>query len=166
MSDTADLNLCMHNALSKTQALLIFDCHDQKNSVIIRGAHHYKFWYRSYLLSWLLLLLSFLCFVYNLDLEFCISERVGGSSMAMPATLLTDALVMVIMVIIIVIVVFPRHHLSTAQCVVCKVYFSAQPNNLKLILNFQKYYPIEHIFVPACSSARKIHFFKFWWFSN
>ena len=31
---------------------------------------------------------------------------------------------------------------STAQCVVCKVYFSAQPNNFKLILNFQKYYPI------------------------
>ena len=48
-----------------------------------------------------------------------------------------------------------------AQCAVCKVYFSAQPNNLKLILNFQKYYPIEHIFVPACSSARKEHFFKF-----
>ena len=49
----------------------------------------------------------------------------------------------------------------SAQCAVCKVYFSAQPNNLKLILNFQKYYPIEHIFVPACSSARKEHFFKF-----
>ena len=51
--------------------------------------------------------------------------------------------------------------LYTAQCVFCKVYFSAQPNNLKLILNFKKYYPIEHIFVPACSSARKEHFFKF-----
>ena len=60
-------------------------------------------------------------FCLNLDLEFYISERVGGSSMMMPATLLTDALVMVIMVIIIVIVVFPRHHRSTAQCVVCKV---------------------------------------------
>ena len=48
-----------------------------------------------------------------------------------------------------------------ALCAVRKVYFSAQPNNLKLILNFDKYYPIEHIFVPACSSARKIHFFKF-----
>ena len=48
-----------------------------------------------------------------------------------------------------------------ALCAVRKVYFSAQPNNLKLILNFQKYYPIEHIFVPACSSARKEHFFKF-----
>lgn len=41
-------------------------------------------------------------FCLNLDLEFYISERVGGSSMMMPATLLTDALVMVIMVIIIV----------------------------------------------------------------
>ena len=48
-----------------------------------------------------------------------------------------------------------------ALCAVRKVYFSAQPNNLKLILNFRKYYPVEHIFVPACSSARKIHFFKF-----
>ena len=50
---------------------------------------------------------------------------------------------------------------ASAQCVLCKVYFSAQPNNLKPILKFQKYYPFEHIFVPACSSARKIHFFKF-----
>ena len=51
--------------------------------------------------------------------------------------------------------------LSTAQCVLCKVYFSAQPNKLRPILKFKKYYPIEHIFVLACSSARKIHFFKF-----
>ena len=58
---------------------------------------------------------------------------------------------------------FPRDFggSCSAQCVLCKVYFSAQPNNLKPILKFQKYYPIEHIFVPACSSARKIHFFKF-----
>ena len=49
----------------------------------------------------------------------------------------------------------------SAQCVLCKVYFSAQPNKLRPILKFEKYYPIEHIFVPACSSARKIHFFKF-----
>ena len=49
----------------------------------------------------------------------------------------------------------------TALCAVRKVYFSAQPNNLKLILKFEKYFPVEHIFVPACSSARKIHFFKF-----
>ena len=49
----------------------------------------------------------------------------------------------------------------SAQYAFCKVYFSAQPNKLRHILNFDKYYPIEHIFVPACSSARKIHFFKF-----
>ena len=49
----------------------------------------------------------------------------------------------------------------SAHCVLCKVYFSAQPNKLRPILEFKKYYPIEHIFVPACSSARKIHFFKF-----
>ena len=50
---------------------------------------------------------------------------------------------------------------ATAQCVLCKVYFSAQLNKLRPILKFKKYYPIENIFVPACSSARKIHFFKF-----
>ena len=42
---------------------------------------------------------------------------------------------------------------TTAQYAFCKVYFSAQPNKLRHILNFDKYYPIEHIFVPACSSA-------------
>ena len=51
--------------------------------------------------------------------------------------------------------------LSTAQCVLCKVYFSAQPNKLRPILRFEKYYPIEHIFVPACSSERKKHFLNF-----
>ena len=50
---------------------------------------------------------------------------------------------------------------STAQCVLCKVYFSARPNKLRPVLKFKEYYPIEHIFVQACSSARKIHFFKF-----
>ena len=40
-------------------------------------------------------------------------------------------------------------------------YFSAQPNKLRPIFKFKEYYPIEHIFFPACSSARKIHFFKF-----
>ena len=50
---------------------------------------------------------------------------------------------------------------SNAHCVLCAVYFSAQLNKLRPILEFEKYYPIEHIFVPACSSARKIHFFKF-----
>ena len=50
---------------------------------------------------------------------------------------------------------------SSALCAVRKVYFSAQPNKLRPILKFRKYYPVEHIFVPACSSARKIHFFKF-----
>ena len=51
---------------------------------------------------------------------------------------------------------------NSALCAVRKVYFSAQPNNLKLILKFEKYFPVEHIFVSACSSARKIHFFKFY----
>ena len=50
---------------------------------------------------------------------------------------------------------------SSAQCAFCKVYFSAQPNKLRPILKFRKYFPVEHIFVPACSSVRKIHFFKF-----
>ena len=52
-----------------------------------------------------------------------------------------------------------RHY--SAQCVLCKVYFSAQPNKFRPILKCEKYYPIEYIFVPACSSARKKHFFKF-----
>ena len=51
---------------------------------------------------------------------------------------------------------------DNAQCVLCKVYFSAQPNKLRPILKFEKYYPIQqHIFVPTCLSARKIHFLKF-----
>ena len=50
---------------------------------------------------------------------------------------------------------------SNAQCVLCKVYFSAQPNKLRPILKVKEYYPIEHIFDPARSSARKIHFFNF-----
>ena len=50
---------------------------------------------------------------------------------------------------------------NSAQCVLCKVYFSAQLNKLRPILKLKKYYPIEHIFVPAFSSARKIHFLKF-----
>ena len=49
----------------------------------------------------------------------------------------------------------------SAQCVLYKVYFSAQPNKLRPILKLRKYFPVEHIFVPACSSVRKIHFFKF-----
>ena len=52
-----------------------------------------------------------------------------------------------------------HHH--TAQWVSCKVYFSAQLNKLRPILKFRKYFPVEHIFVPACLSVRKIHFFKF-----
>ena len=48
-----------------------------------------------------------------------------------------------------------------AHCVHCAVYFSAQPKKLRPILKYKEYYPIEHIFAPACSSARKTHFFKF-----
>ena len=47
---------------------------------------------------------------------------------------------------------------TIAQCVLCKVYFSAQLNKLRPILKFEKYIPIEHILVPACSSAREINF--------
>ena len=47
-----------------------------------------------------------------------------------------------------------------AQCVLCAVYFSRNRTSSDLcILKFEKYYPTEHIFVPACSSARKMHFF-------
>ena len=57
--------------------------------------------------------------------------------------------------------VLTAYTVYTAQCVLCKVYFSAQSNKLRPILKLKKYYPIEHIFVPACLSAQKIHFFKF-----
>ena len=40
--------------------------------------------------------------------------------------------------------IFPRNRTSSDLC----------------ILKFKEYYPIEHIFVPACSSAWKIHFFQ------
>ena len=50
---------------------------------------------------------------------------------------------------------------DNAQCVLCAVYFSTQLNKFRTILEFKTYYPIEHTFVPACSSAWKIHFLKF-----
>ena len=57
--------------------------------------------------------------------------------------------------------------LSSAQCVLRSVYFSAQPNKVWPILKFEFWHPIEHIFVPACSSVRKVHFFlTFLWFWN
>ena len=65
---------------SKAQALLISDCHDQKNSVIVRGAHQHKFWYRSHLLLWFLLLLPFLCFVLILIWNFIFQSELGGAA--------------------------------------------------------------------------------------
>ena len=50
---------------------------------------------------------------------------------------------------------------SNVQCVLCSVYFSAQLNKLRPILRFEFWHPVEHIFVPACSSVRKIHFQTF-----
>ena len=55
---------------------------------------------------------------------------------------------------------------TSAQCALCSVYFCAQPNKLRPILKFEFWYPIEHIFVPACSSVRKLHFFTFLCFPN
>ena len=80
MSDTVDLNLCMHNALFKSQALLISDCHDQKNSVIVRGAHQHKFWYWSHLWLWLLLLLPCLCLVLILIWNFIFQSELVGAA--------------------------------------------------------------------------------------
>ena len=56
---------------------------------------------------------------------------------------------------------YGRRRGYSALCAVRKVYFSAQKKKLRPILKFEKYYPIKHIFVPACLSARKIHFFSF-----
>ena len=41
-----------------------------------------------------------------------------------------------------------------------KYIFYVQPNKLRPILKFEFWYPIEHIFAPACSSGRKIHYFS------
>ena len=49
----------------------------------------------------------------------------------------------------------------SAQCVLCKVYFSAQPNKLRPILKFKKILSYWTYICQACSSARKIHYFKF-----
>ena len=54
----------------------------------------------------------------------------------------------------------------TAQCELCKLFFSAQLNKLRPISKFEFWYRNEHLFVLACSSARKIHFFTFLKFSN
>ena len=48
------------------------------------------------------------------------------------------------------------------HCTMCTL----QPNKLRPIYEFEFWYPIKHIFVQACSSVRKIHFFTFLWFSN
>ena len=80
MSDTVDLYLCMHNSLFKIQALLISDCHDQQNSVIIGGVHQYRFWYWSHLILWLFLLLPCLCFVLILIWNFIFQSELGGAA--------------------------------------------------------------------------------------
>ena len=59
-----------------------------------------------------------------------------------------------------------REIVPNAQCILNSVYFSAQPNKLRPILKFEFRYPIEHLFVPAGLSVRKIHFFTFLWFSH
>ena len=51
--------------------------------------------------------------------------------------------------------------LSVPMHIVYFVKYIFPRNKLRPILKFQEYYPIEQIFVPACSSARKIHFLKF-----
>ena len=46
------------------------------------------------------------------------------------------------------------------MCTLCSIFFRAT-EQAQTYLKIKEYSPIEHIFVPACSSARKIHFFKF-----
>ena len=43
---------------------------------------------------------------------------------------------------------------------------SSQPNKLRHILKFLSWYPIQHIFVPACSIARNSYKKMFLWTSN
>ena len=59
-------------------------------------------------------------------------------------------------------VTFQRYICSTVHNVYfVKYIFPRNRTSSDLSKKFEKYYPIEHIFVPACSSARKEHFFKF-----
>ena len=51
---------------------------------------------------------------------------------------------------------------NSAQCVLCKVYFSAQPNKVKPILKFQKYWKILNIYLSQLVRVRgKYTFFSF-----
>ena len=54
------------------------------------------------------------------------------------------------------------------QCTMCTLgsLSSSQPNKLRHILKFLSWYPIQHIFVPACSIARNSYKKMFLWTSN
>ena len=58
--------------------------------------------------------------------------------------------------------------MQMSQCTMCTLFsiFSRATEKLRPILEFEFWYHNEHIFVPACSSVRKIHFVTFLWFSN
>ena len=51
------------------------------------------------------------------------------------------------------------------MCTLCSL-SSSQPNKLRHILKFVSWYPIQHIFVPACSIARNSYKKMFLWTSN
>ena len=62
-----------------------------------------------------------------------------------------------------------NHLFPIAQCVLCSVYFSAQPNKLRPILKFKKYYPIKQIITSHnaiynanCATMPNVHL-MFWW---
>ena len=59
--------------------------------------------------------------------------------------------------------VFP---LPTAQCVLCKVYFSAQPNKLRPILKFEFGIPLNINLSQLVRVCGKYIFFTFLWFWN
>ena len=57
---------------------------------------------------------------------------------------------------------------ESLQCTMCCLgsLSSSQPNKLRHILKFLSWYPIQHIFVPACSIARNSYKKMFLWTSN
>ena len=55
--------------------------------------------------------------------------------------------------------------LQCTMCCLCSL-SSSQPNKLRHILKFVSWYPIQHIFVPACSIARNSYKKMFLWTSN
>ena len=54
------------------------------------------------------------------------------------------------------------------QCTMCNLFsiFFRATEQAQTYLKIWVWHPIKHVFVPACSSVRKVHLFTFLWFWN